>query len=258
MPRISSFFVRVSSNRACSFPVMALKLWANRLNSPLRRVETVTPKSPAATRADASMTSRTGPETDRARTKAMARATRIMTPTALRSSPRKTARSASMSFMNRLSRRAPTIRPSGLERDAHVHHPLLQGRARADGHPLLSGEGGLDLRAIEVVFHVPGVLLRIGQDPAGRVDDSDPRPGLPAVGRDDPAEVARPGAVEIRDDLGLEQNGHMLESGGFLQDVVLAHQRRREEHDPGGQEQDDGRVTREDPEEQRLFHSSSL
>ena len=53
---------------------MALKLRARCRNSPLRRIETATSKSPAETLDDASMTSRNGPVTDRVRKKARTRA----------------------------------------------------------------------------------------------------------------------------------------------------------------------------------------
>ena len=46
---ISSFWSRISPNMSLSFPVMALKLRAKPRNSPLRRIETVTSKSPAET-----------------------------------------------------------------------------------------------------------------------------------------------------------------------------------------------------------------
>ena len=149
----------------------------------------------------------------------------------------------------------PAVRPEG---DAHVHHVGLEGRAGADGHQLLTPERGLDLGTEEVVLHVPGFLLRVGQDAPVGADDGDPRSGFAADGCHEPLEVPgrRPG--DVRQDLAFEKQGHVLQAGDALLDVVRPHERRREEHDRRGQEDDDGRIAGEEPQEQCLFHSSSL
>ena len=96
---ISSFWSRISPNMSLSFPVMPLKLRARLRNSPPQRVETVTSKSPAATLDDASMTSRSGPVTDRVKKMARRRARSVTNPTIFNRSPRRDAMRASKSFM---------------------------------------------------------------------------------------------------------------------------------------------------------------
>ncbi len=143
--------------------------------------------------------------------------------------------------------------------DAHVHHIGLERRAGPDRHLPLAPERGLDLRAKEMVLHVPRLFLRIGKDDPGGVDDRDPRSRPAAVRGHEAFEVpARVSRHQKGRDLALEEQGHALQVGRPLRDVVPAHRGRGEKGHRPGQEGDDGRVAQEDPQEKRLFHSSTL
>ncbi len=77
--------------------------------------------------------------------------------------------------------------PSRLpDRLGPVHHSLLQGAAEPERSPHPLFESGFDLGTVTVVFHLPGISIRVSQHLAAGQDQGDPCHRLPAEFPADP------------------------------------------------------------------------
>ena len=145
-----------------------------------------------------------------------------------------------------------------LERNAHVHHLGPESGAEPDGHLLFALEGGEDLRTEEVVLHVPGLFLGVGQDVPPVVDDRDPPAGPGPYGRDHSVQSLRRLPREEGNGPVLDEVGQVLKMDRLGPDEILPHERGAGQEDRRDDKGDDQEIAREDLQEKRSFHSSTL
>ena len=152
-----------------------------------------------------------------------------------------------MSFMNTLSRRAPTTRsPSRSGMLMYIMSALSVELGRMDISVSPRSEAWISGR--KRWFS----MSRGSLSESARTPPSAPMTvilvgGLPAEVGDQAFQVSGGGPREVREDLSFEDVGQVLQFRGALVDVVRPHQRRGEHGHRRGQEDDDGGIPREEP-----------